>query len=118
MKFASVLFALIFIACVRCANTQTPNNELVLWYIFLQKLKLVFSFFKKVNFLFRYNCPPTWQVYNQSCYLKVEQKYDWDSAKAYCQIKNSSSSLIDTSDIEFLNTFGWGGDFWVILKSE
>ena len=28
MKFASVLLTLIFIACVRCANTQTPNNQI------------------------------------------------------------------------------------------
>ena len=57
------------------------------------------------------DCPPAWTLYNQSCYFKVEQGYDWDSARAFCQGIDQSSNLADTTDIDYLKTINW--DIWV-----
>ena len=62
--------------------------------------------------IFSYDCLPGWNLFNQTCYLKVDRGYDWDLANKYCQSQDPSSYLVDTSDIDYIKTTGWG-DMWV-----
>ena len=57
-------------------------------------------------------CPSGWILNKQSCYLKVDKGYDWDSADAYCKTQVPTSYLADTTDYDFLITINWF-DMWV-----
>ena len=78
------------------------------------KLNTEFHFFIKLILIIRYYCPTGWHLSNQLCYLKVEQGYDWNSAKDYCQAQDPTSFLVDTNDFDYLKTVNWGS-MWVKL---
>ena len=68
----------------------------------------------KLILIIRYYCPSGWHLFNQLCYLKVEQANDWNSAKDYCQAQDPTSFLVDTNDFDYLKTVNWGS-MWVKL---
>ena len=62
-------------------------------------------------------CDEGWQLYNQHCYLLVEEEKTWDDAKVYCEDREGYLMEILTQadrnvSVKLLNSIG-GGNIWI-----